>query len=135
MMTSPTPPDAPQPTAAIVGASRDRSKYGNRSVRAHLSQGYRVFPINPGTDEVEGLTAYPSLQALPVTHVDRISMYVPAEVGVTLLEQVAEKTPAEFWLNPGSESEALLERARELGLEPILACSIVDLGMNPRELA
>ena len=134
-MNSPRSEEAPQPTAAIVGASRDRSKYGNRSLRAHLSQGYRVFPVNPEAEEVEGQTAYPSLRDLPVAHVDRISMYVPPEIGVTLLDQVAEKTPAEFWLNPGSESEELLERAQELGLEPIVACSIVDLGLNPQKLA
>ena len=36
-----------QPTVAIIGASTDRSKFGNKSVRAHLQQGYEVFPVNP----------------------------------------------------------------------------------------
>jgi len=39
----------PKQTVAIIGASADRQKYGNKSVRAHLKQGYDVFPVHPKT--------------------------------------------------------------------------------------
>lgn len=123
-----------KPTAAIIGASSDRSKYGNKSVRAHLAQGYEVFPINPKGGEIEGLIAFTSIADVPVENLDRVSLYVPPAVGLSLMEEIAEKGCKELWLNPGSESEELAEKARSLGLEPITACSIVDVGMSPSEL-
>jgi predicted CoA-binding protein len=121
-----------QRVVVIVGASRDRAKYGNKSVRAHMKQGWRVIPVNPAGGEVEGLPAVPALSAVQPP-VDRVSMYVPAEVGVRLVPEIARIRPAEFFLNPGSESDALVEAAQAAGLDPILACSIVDIGQRPSD--
>ena len=123
-----------KPTVAIIGASSDREKFGNKSLRAHLAQGYDVYPINPKGGEIEGITAYENLAAVPVERFDRISLYVPPAVGLKLIEEIAAKGCNELWLNPGSESEQLAAKARELGLEPIIACSIVDVGMSPGQL-
>lgn len=120
-----------QPSVAILGASQNRQKYGNKSVRAHLDQGYEVYPINPTADEVEGLKAYPSLADLPVEMLDRVSVYLPPSVGVTLLEAIKAVNPKEVWFNPGSESDEILEKSQVLGLNVIMACSIVDLGVSP----
>ncbi|MDG2381817.1 MAG: CoA-binding protein [Pirellulaceae bacterium] len=122
-----------KPSVAIVGASSDREKYGNKSVRAHLRQGYEVYPINPKAGTIEGLPVYRSLAELPVQSLDRISLYVSPEIGQQLLTQIAAIDCQELWFNPGSESEAVLEQARRLGLEPIVGCSIVDLGSRPEE--
>jgi predicted CoA-binding protein len=123
-----------QPTVAIIGASADREKFGNKSVRAHLAQGYRVFPVNPKGGEIEGIGVYKSLDEIPVERLNRVSLYVPPAVGLKLLEQIAAKGCDELWLNPGSESDELVNRAHELGLEPIVACSIVDVGVNPHDM-
>ena len=116
-----------RPTVAVLGASRDRSKFGNQSVRAHVRHGYDIFPINPFADQIEGLRAYRSLAELPVETVDRVTVYVPPEIGMELLDQIVAKRPREVWFNPGSESEELLTRAAVLGLPVIAACSIVGL--------
>ena len=42
-------------TVAIVGASADRRKFGNKAVRAYLRQGWKVYPVNPNRDEIEGI--------------------------------------------------------------------------------
>lgn len=119
------------PTVAVLGASRDRGKYGNKSVRAHVRAGWQVFPINPRADEIEGLRAYHSLKDLPVQALDRVSVYLPPEIGITLLDEIAARRPREVWLNPGSESDDLLAAAERLGLPVICACSIVDVGSSP----
>jgi predicted CoA-binding protein len=100
-------------------------------VRAFRDAGWTVFPIHPVLIEVEGLTAYRDLDALPVAALDQVSFYVPPRVGITLLEQVERKKPGEVWLNPGSESPAILVRAEQLGLNVIQACSIVGAGRHP----
>ncbi|MBI1901906.1 MAG: CoA-binding protein [Planctomycetia bacterium] len=121
------------PTAAIIGASADRTKFGNKSVRAHLSQGYEVFPVNPKGGVIEGLAVYKSLRDVPQRPLDRVSLYVPPAVGVSLLKEIAEVGCKELWLNPGSESDELVEKAEALGLNAIVACSIVSLGVSPEE--
>jgi predicted CoA-binding protein len=124
----------PKPTVAVLGASSDRRKFGNKAVRAHLLQGYDVYPINPKADEIEELKAYPSLEAVPVEHLDRISVYLPPAVGLSLLDDIARKGAGEVWFNPGSESAEIVHRANELGLQVITACSIVDVGLRPSDL-
>ncbi len=121
-------------SVAIVGASADRSKYGNKAVRAYLAQGWDVYPVNAKGGEIEGLRAYSSLEELPA-RVDRVSLYLPPVLGLKLLPAIAKLAPGEFFVNPGAESDELVEAARALGLDPILACSIVDVGMSPSALA
>jgi len=121
----------------MLGASADRAKFGNKSVRAHLKAGYEVYPVNPSGGEIEGLTAYRTLADVPIENLDRISVYLRPQVGFTLLDEMAAKAgrtgSVAIWFNPGSESPALLARARELGLNAIAACSIVDLGFSPSQ--
>ncbi len=122
-----------QPTVVILGASTDRGKFGNKSVRAHQQAGYEVYPVNPNADEVEGLPAYASLADLPTQEVNRVSVYLPPAVGMQLLEDIAKLTVKEVWFNPGSESPELLAHAQALGLSVIQGCSIVDLGLSPAD--
>jgi hypothetical protein len=121
------------PTVAIIGASADRTKFGNKSVRAHLAQGYEVFPVNPKGGVIEGLDVYKSLRDVPKRLLDRVSLYVPPAVGVQLLPEIAEVGCKELWLNPGSQSAELVKKAEALGLNAIVACSIVSLGVSPEE--
>jgi uncharacterized protein len=125
----------PKPSVAILGASADRAKFGNKSVRAHLRRGYDVYPVNPKADEIEGLPAYSSLDDVPVSRLDRISIYLPPAVGMKVLSAIADKGAREVWFNPGSETPELLEQARELGLNVIAGCSIVELGLSPGEFS
>lgn len=121
------------PTVAILGASTDRAKFGNKSVRAHLQQGYDVYPINPKGGEIEGQKVYARLADVPVERFDRVSVYLPPPLGLRLLDEIAAKGCDELWLNPGSESAELVQRAHALGLNVIQACSIVALGVSPSQ--
>ena len=118
---------------AVIGASNNRRKFGNRALRAYRDQGYTVVPINPHEQEVEGLRAYASVLDVPGP-IDMASFYVPPEIGEEIIADVARKQIAEVWLNPGAESDELIARARALSIKPIVACSIVALGRNPYSL-
>jgi predicted CoA-binding protein len=117
-------------TVAVLGASRDREKYGNKSVRAHLHAGYKVYPINPRETEIEGQPAFAALAGLP-EKVDRITIYLPPAVTREILPEIAAAGAAEVFFNPGAADDTLVAEARALGIAAIEACSIVDLGMSP----
>ena len=117
-------------TVAIIGASNNRSKFGNKAVRAYLKQGYAVYPINPHETEIEGLPALKSVRDLPLRP-QRISLYVPPPVVLKVLPDIASIGCDELWLNPGTESDDVLAEADRLGLNVVQACSIVDIGVLP----
>ena len=118
---------------AVIGASSNRRKFGNRALRAYRQQGYTAIPINPNEGEVEGVKTYASVLDVPGT-IDMASFYVPPDVGERVIEDVAKKQIPEVWLNPGSESDRLIARAKALDIRPIVACSIIAIGENPYDL-
>jgi len=122
----------PDSSVAVLGASHDRRKYGNKAVRAYVESGFTVFPVNPNEATIEGLKAYPNLDAI-AEPIDFVSLYVPSAVGLKLLPAIAAKKPKEVWLNPGAESDDLIEGAADLHLRAIVACSIVALGQSPAD--
>lgn len=120
-------------TIAIIGASNDRAKFGNKAVRAFLQQGYAVFPVNPREETIEGLRTFKSIADVPVRP-HKISAYLPPAILLKLLPAIAAKGCDEFWLNPGTESDEVLAEAERLGLNVVQACSIVGVGVSPEEL-
>ena len=119
-------------SVAILGASKDRAKFGNKSLRAHAAAGYQVFPIHPQESEIEGHAAYASLAALPHA-VDRSTVYLAPPVGRRLLPEIARAAAREVWFNPGAADAGLLAEAAQLGIPAIDGCSIVDLGLSPSD--
>lgn len=119
-----------QKSVAVIGASNDRKKYGNKALRAYSIIGFKVYPVNPTEEEIEGLKAYKSILDIP-DEIDRATLYVSPKVGLKVIEDIAKKGVKELYLNPGSESDELVQKAEEMGLKPILACSILAVGMKP----
>ena len=119
-------------TVAVIGASHYRRKFGNKAVRAFVHSGFTVVPVNPHYDRIEGLHAYPSVLDVP-HEIDIATVYVPPEVGKRIVLEVGEKRIPELWLNPGADSPAVIRRARELGLEPVLGCSLIAIGESPAD--
>ena len=115
---------------AVVGASSNRGKFGNKALRAFMAEGYTVVPVNPNEPEVEGLKTYPSVLDVPQA-IDMATVYVPPEIGMTLLPEFERKGIPEIWVNPGAESEELLADARRRKLNVIAACSIIGIGRSP----
>ena len=115
---------------AVIGASNHHEKFGNKAVRSYVAHGHSVYPVNPRETHIEGLPAFRSILDVPV-NLDATLVYVPPEVTIRLLPAIAKKGPGDLYLNPGSEDDAVLARATELGLKPILACSILAIGDRP----
>lgn len=117
-------------TVAVIGASSDRSKFGNKAVRAFQAEGHTVIPVNPTETTVEGLVAYRSVLDVPGA-IDMATVYVPPDVGIHLLAEFAQKGIPEVWINPGAESDELVAEAARLKVPIIQACSVVAIGRSP----
>ncbi len=114
---------------AVVGASVDRSKYGNKVLRCCQQHGRTVYPINPRAAEVEGLKSYASLAALPAP-VLAISVITPPAITEQVVRDAAAAGVQHIWMQPGAESAAAIRTAEELGLSVIAGgpCLLVVLG-------
>lgn len=117
-------------TVAIIGASSNRAKFGNKALRAFRNQGYRVIPIGRRAGTIEGERAYASVLDYEGT-IDEATMYLPPELGIEVLTEIAKKGIPTLWLNPGADSPAVERAARALGIEPVVACSIRGIGESP----
>jgi predicted CoA-binding protein len=117
-------------TVVVIGASRDRRKFGNKAVRAFLARGYTVIPVNPSEREIEGLRAYRSVLEIPGP-VDMATIYLRRDDGLRVMPEIAIKGIREVWLNPGADDQAVIEAAYAAALAPIVACSIRGIGEDP----
>jgi uncharacterized protein len=113
---------------AVVGASRDREKYGNKVLRTYLQNGLDAVPINPGGGEIEGLPSYPDLNALPEP-VDGVSIITPPKVTDKVVEQAVALGIKHIWMQPGAESSHAIEIAEKAGANVIAGgpCLLVVL--------
>lgn len=117
-------------TVAVIGASQNRGKFGNKCVRAYAQAGWTVYPVNPNADEIEGLKAYPLVTALPEP-ADRVCIYLPPDVTRSLVERLPRSS--EIYFNPGSADHTVLSAARDRGLDVHDACAIVAIGSSPSQ--
>ena len=76
-------------TVAVIGASSNRGKYGNKALRAFARQGYTVIPVNPHETAIEGHRCYPSVVDVPGP-VDMATVYVHGDVGVRIMDDLAK---------------------------------------------
>jgi predicted CoA-binding protein len=120
------------PVIAIIGASSDRRKYGNKALRAFRQQGYVVVPINTHEAVIEGEKAYRSVLDYPGA-IDEATVYLRPDAGVAVMGELAQKGIRQVWLNPGADADEVVARARALGLTPIVACSIIGVGERPAD--
>ena len=118
---------------AVVGASNDRSKYGNKVLRCYLQNGRRPIPVNPRERVVEAIPAVADLGSLP-EKVHGASIITPPDVTEKIVEAAAAAGVKRLWMQPGAESARAIRRAEELGLSVIAGgpCLLVSLGYRER---
>jgi hypothetical protein len=115
---------------AVIGASSNRSKFGNKALRAFREHGDTVVPINRRASEIEGEKAYASVLDYP-GKIDEATVYLHPEIGVGVMDEIAKKGIKVVWLNPGADGDEVIARARALGLTTHVACSIIGIGDTP----
>jgi uncharacterized protein len=121
---------ANEPLWAVVGASNERYKFGNRIYRTLKSAGYRVYPVNNTQSTVEGDPAYASLSELPEVPAV-VDMVVPPEQAPAIVEEAQRLGVRCVWFQPGSENQQAIRWARQNGLDVVLDCILVQHVQHP----
>ncbi len=113
---------------AVIGASPNREKYGNKVLRTYLQRQMPVYCVHPSQDVIEGVPCHRSLAELPEKP-HGVSIITPHQVTERIVEECATLGIRHLWMQPGAESEAALTRAAELGLDVIAGgpCLLVAL--------
>jgi predicted CoA-binding protein len=116
---------------AVVGASTNREKYGNKVLRCYIQHDRIVHVVHPKETEIEGLPCYPDLTRLPEP-VHGISLITPPKITEKIVEQAPASGARWLWMQPGAESDAAIARAEKLGLGVIASgpCLLVALGFS-----
>ncbi len=100
---------------AVAGASQDRSKYGNKVLRALQQLKKNVVAIHPVATEVEGTQGYKTLEDVPHP-IDRLSIVTPPVVTAKIVDQAIELGVHGIWMQPGAEHEEAIEKAKAAGI-------------------
>ena len=122
---------ANEPVWAVVGASNNPRKFGNRIYRTLRTAGYTVYAVNSRENEVEGDMAYASLLDLPQppTVVD---MVVPPYLALEVVQQAKEAGAKAIWFQPGAEDAEAIRWAKANGLDVVEDCILVQVVQNPK---
>ena len=112
---------------ALVGASNDKSKFGNRIYRDLRSKGYNVVPINPKDENIEGDKAYTSIQMIEELP-DIVNLVVPPPIAMKVAQNAVELGVEYLWFQPGSESDELENWLKDTdGIKYLInACIMVE---------
>ena len=112
---------------ALIGASNDRNKYGNKIYRDLRNKGYNVTPINPKEEKIEGDRAYTSIEEMK--ELPDIANFVdPPPVAIKIAQNITNLGIKHLWFQPGSESKELEDWLKNTdGIEYLInACIMVE---------
>lgn len=102
---------------AVVGMSPKPERPSNEVGLFLHGRGFTVIPVHPKAEEIGGLKAFPSLDAIPGDQkIDIVDLFVSGERTLPVVEQAAKVGATQIWFQPGAEYAPAEEKARELGL-------------------
>lgn len=111
---------------AVVGANDNPEKYGNMIYKKLRTRGYKVYPVNPNYETIEGDKCYKDLSSLPEKP-EVLDMVVSPKRGISVIEEAIRLGIKNIWLQPGTHNEELMNLAAENGLNAVKACVLVAL--------
>jgi len=121
-----------QSVFAVAGASEDREKYGNKTLRVYQQNNMKVYPLNPKSTQIEGLDVIRDVASLPDS-VDALSIVTPPAVTRHIVKAALDKGIKHFWMQPGAENDEAIAEAEKAGANVIYGGPCVLVALNYRE--
>jgi len=114
---------------AVIGVSSKEEKFGFKIFRDLIKEGFKVYGVNPIDAEVLGRKIYRNLKEIE-TVPDLVITVVPPEITEKIIEECREKGVREVWMQPGSQSESAIQKAKEYGISVTFnVCFMVEHGI------
>lgn len=119
------------PAYAVVGASKNREKFGNKVLRCYIKHNKTVYPIHPLETDIEGLQCLKDIEELP-EEVKSISIITPPAVTEKIVDKAIQKGIKNIWMQPGAESELAVAKCKQYEINVIAngPCILVELGCH-----
>ena len=100
---------------AVTGVSREPKEHGGNIVFTRLKErGYEVFAVNPNTDTVEGVTAYPNLASIP-GGVEAVVIATAPERALDTVREAANLGMTKVWMHRSMGAGSVSDDATAFG--------------------
>lgn len=126
MTAGPLPVSPTEHTVVVLGASAKPARYANQAQRLLMEMGYRVIPVHPKQEVIEGLEVVHELGRIGEP-VHTLTLYVGPQRSGPMIADIVALRPGRVIFNPGTESEALEQALDEQAIDWMHACTLVML--------
>jgi hypothetical protein len=111
---------------ALIGATNDSTKYGNKIYKDLKAKRRLVYAINPKATTIEGDLSYPTVESLEFKP-DILNFVIPPKLALEMIQKLIQKDYDNFWLQPGAESNEIIELLESSGKNYLAhACVMVE---------
>ena len=114
----------------VLGATNNPSRYAYLAINSLKRYGHEIVPVGIKTGEVQGLEILDLRQKPSISDVDTITLYIGPQNQVEWYDYIISLKPKRIIFNPGTENMELIKRAKDAGIEPVMACTLVMLSLN-----
>lgn len=110
---------------AVIGANQNPEKFGSKIYKRLKERGYEVYPVNPVLETIDGDMCYKNLSSIPKKP-EVINMVVAPAKGKPYIEEAAKLSIKYVWFQPGTFDKEIGMLVKELGMEALQACVLVE---------
>jgi hypothetical protein len=107
-----------QKSLAMAGISRNPQAFSTKAFTELVNKGYKVIPVNPNAESIEGQKCYPSVGKLP-EKVGGVLIFTPPSETEKIVREAARAGIRRLWIQQGAQSEGALKFCRDNGLPAI----------------
>jgi len=107
-----------QKRIAVVGSFRNETKYAYRIFKTLKEKGYKVFPVNRRSGEIEGIKSYARIEDIP-ENIDAVSIITPPQVTINIVKDCKDKGVRIVWFQPGAEDKEAIDFCKQNGISVI----------------
>lgn len=109
----------------VLGASENPSRYSNLAIKSLRAHGHDVVAVGNKTGKVRDV---PILKEQPaIEGLDTVTMYLSQKNQAQYFDYILAQNPKRIIFNPGAENPELAAKAKEKGITPQNACTLVLL--------
>ncbi|RLC38660.1 CoA-binding protein [Candidatus Falkowbacteria bacterium] len=118
---------------AVVGATKNKQKYGYKVLKNLKKSGYKMIPINLNEKEILSLKTYGNILDVD-RKIDMVIFVVPSIVTEKILQDVKKLKINKVWMQPGSENDKAIQYCKNNNIQCIHNACVIVKDINNKNL-